>query len=339
MKKYLNAIKYLVFLAIGVAIFYYIYKEVDLQTLKEQINNINWWWIGASIAVGLTSHIIRAMRWQMLIGSTGHTASLSRTFCSVMSMYFTNLIIPRGGEIVRCTALARTDNIPFAMLLGTVVVERTVDTVLMLALVAVVVVAQIDFLKGFFAVPGHEGMLNKISFLFSPWFWIIGIIAGISVIFLIWKYRGSIARFKFMQPVIGLLTKFCDGLKSIAHLERPVLFIVQSALIYVTYFLMLIATFHSFGPTENLSFGAGVTTFTMGSLAMLAPVQGGIGPWHFMVYETLALYGVALADGKIFALISHTANNGFCLIVGAVCLIYLTVKGKKRDAEVVNEER
>ncbi|MBR4219273.1 MAG: flippase-like domain-containing protein, partial [Bacteroidales bacterium] len=211
MKKYLNAIKYLVFLAIGVAIFYYIYKEVDLQTLKEQINNINWWWIGASIAVGLTSHIIRAMRWQMLIGSTGHTASLSRTFCSVMSMYFTNLIIPRGGEIVRCTALARTDNIPFAMLLGTVVVERTVDTVLMLALVAVVVVAQIDFLKGFFAVPGHEGMLNKISFLFSPWFWIIGIIAGISVIFLIWKYRGSIARFKFMQPVIGLLTKFCDG--------------------------------------------------------------------------------------------------------------------------------
>ena len=86
MKKFINAIKYVVFLAIGVVIFYYIYKEFDLQTLKAQINNINWWWIGASIAAGLASNITRSMRWQMLITSTGHTASLPRTFCSVMSM-------------------------------------------------------------------------------------------------------------------------------------------------------------------------------------------------------------------------------------------------------------
>ncbi|MBR5166970.1 MAG: flippase-like domain-containing protein [Salinivirgaceae bacterium] len=333
MKKFINAIKYVLFLAIGVAIFYYIYKEVDLQTLKTQINNVNWWWIGASIAAGLASHITRSMRWQMLITSTGHTASLPRTFCSVMSMYFTNLIIPRGGEIVRCTALARTDNIPFAVLLGTVVVERTVDTVLMLALLAVVVLTQLDFLKGFFSVPGHETMLDKIDFLFSPWFWIIGMVAGIALILILWKFRGSIANIKWLQPVMGLIMKFWNGLKSIAKLKSPVSFIVLSVFIYVTYFLMLIACFHSFAPTDNLSFGAGVTTFTMGSLAMLAPVQGGIGPWHFMVYETLALYGVALADGKIFALISHTANNGFCLIVGAVCLVYLTLVGRKREVD------
>jgi len=329
-KKLINIIKYLFFLAIGAAIFYYIYKEVDIQTIKTQLHNINWWWLTASMAVGIISHICRSLRWCMLIGSAGYKSNRFRTFCSVMSMYFTNLIIPRGGEIVRCTALSRTENIPFAVLLGTVVVERSIDTILMLILLIVVVFFQIDFLKNFFAVPGHEGMLDKISFLFSPWFWIIGFATGIAAIMLIWKFRHRMAQIRFLQPVIGILEKFWEGIKSVAKLERPFLFVSQSVFIYITYFLMLAAAFRCFEPTMSVSLGAGITVFTMGSLAMLAPVQGGIGPWHFMVYETLALYGVALEDGKIFALISHTSNNGLCLILGAICLIYLTIIGRQR---------
>ena len=51
---------------------------------------------------------------------------------------------------------------------------------------------------------------------------------------------------------------------------------------------------------------------------MLAPVQGGIGPWHFMVYETLFIYGIDKADGKVFALIAHASTN----------LIYIFLPGK-----------
>lgn len=316
-------------MGIGVAVFYYIYKEVELQTLKEQISNINWWWIVLSLTLCVLSHLCRAMRWQMLISSTGHDANLFRTFCSVMAMYFTNLIIPRGGEIVRCTVLNRTDRVPFPVLLGTVVVERAVDTLLMIIIAVIMFIFQIDFLKGFFVAPGHEGMLDKVAFLFSPWFWIVGAIAGISAIAVLWKYRHKIASIKFLQPIIGIVMKFWDGLKSIAKLEHPYIFVFQSLFIYFAYFMMSYVTFFCFAPTSNLTLGTALTTFIMGGLAMLAPVQGGIGPWHFMVYETLALYGIAIEDGKIFALISHTTTNGFCLIVGAVCLIYLTVIGRQ----------
>lgn len=334
MKKLLNILKYLLFLAIGVAVFYYIYKEVDIETLKTQVSNINWWWIVLSLIVGMLSHTCRAMRWNMLINTAGYQTNLFRTLCAVMSMYFTNLIIPRGGEIVRCTALSRTDNIPFARLLGTVVVERTVDILLMIVIAAILIVFQIDFLRGFFETPGHEGMLDKISFLFSPWFWIICGIVGIALIWALWHFRQKFAQIKFIQPIIGILTKFWEGIITITKLDHPWVFIFQSLFIYFAYFMMMLLTFYCFAPTHEMTFGAGLTTFIMGGLAMLAPVQGGIGPWHFMVYETLALYGVALEDGKIFALISHTTTNGFSLIVGAMCLVYLTIRGRKNKNEI-----
>ncbi len=329
MKRLLNILKYLLFLGIGIAVFYYIYKEVELQTLKEQISNINWWWIALSLTLCLMSHICRAMRWQMLIKSAGHKANTFRTFCSVMAMYFTNLIIPRGGEVVRCTVLTRTDNIPFAVLLGTVVMERMVDTLLLAIIAVVLFFFQLDFLKGFFAVPGHEGMLDKVEFLFSPWFWIIGAVIGIGAIVLFWKNRHRLAGIRFLQPIIGIVRKFWDGIKSIAKLEHPWIFVSESLFIYLAYFMMSYVTFFCFAPTSHLTLGTALTTFIMGGLAMLAPVQGGIGPWHFMVYETLALYGIAIEDGKIFALISHSTTNGFCLIVGAICLIYLTIVGRQ----------
>ena len=332
MKKLLNVLKYLLFLAIGLLVFYYIYREIELKTLAEHISNIRWGWIVLSLTIGLLCHICRAMRWDMLIRSAGYTTSLFRTFWSVMAMYFTNLIIPRGGEIVRCTTLARTDGVPFAVLLGTVVVERTVDMILMIVIAAVMVLFQLDFLKTFFEAPGHETMLDKIAFLFSPWFWIAGAIIGIGAIVLLWKFRHRIAQIKLFQPIIGLIMKFWDGLKSIAKLEHPWIFVGQSLFIYLAYFLMLYVTFFCFEPTTGLSLGAALTAFIMGGLAMLAPVQGGIGPWHFMVFETLALYGVPVTDGKIFALISHSTTNGFCLIVGAIGLIYLTLVGKKKTS-------
>ena len=92
MKKLLNALKYLLFLAIGLVVFYYIYREVEFRELMEQVSSINWWWIALSLVVCVISHIFRAIRWCMLIDSAGYSVSRFRTFCSVMAMYFVNLI-------------------------------------------------------------------------------------------------------------------------------------------------------------------------------------------------------------------------------------------------------
>ncbi len=63
----------------------------------------------------------------------------------------------------------------------------------------------------------------------------------------------------------------------------------------------------------------------MTSFSMVAPVQGGIGAWHFMAEQTLLLYGVDSANGKLFALLAHSCTNIFVIIVGAASLLLLPV--------------
>jgi hypothetical protein len=101
---------------------------------------------------------------------------------------------------------------------------------------------------------------------------------------------------------------------------------------------MLYVIFLDFEPTSHLSIQIEMITFLMGGLAMLAPVQGGIGPWHFMVYETLFIYGIDKADGKIFALIAHTSTNLIYLVLGLIAFILLPLlnsRRRKKEAQVI----
>jgi hypothetical protein len=98
--------------------------------------------------------------------------------------------------------------------------------------------------------------------------------------------------------------------------------------------LMLYVIFFAYEPTSKLSLQTGMITFLMGGLAMLAPVQGGIGPWHFMVYETLFIYGIDKADGKVFALIAHTSTNLIYLILGLAAFIILPLINNKIKSSV-----
>lgn len=332
MKKLLNVFKYIFFLAIGIVVFYYIYRDVEFKELKEQVSSINWWWIAMSLLICVASHILRAIRWCMLVSAAGYEVNRFRTFCSVMVMYFVNLIIPRGGEIVRCTVLSHTDRVPFAVLLGTVVVERTVDMLILLIVAVFTVFFQIDFINSLVRQLDSDAIISRFAFLFSPTFWMAVVVFGGVIVVLLYKYRHKLLEIKLIKPVVDLVLKFWNGVKSVVRIKRWPLFLLVSLLVYIAYFTMFYAAFFSFSPTSGLSFGVAVTTIVVGAFAMLVPVQGGIGPWHFMVFQTLAVYGVQIADGKIYALISHSTTNGLCLIVGAVSLIYLTFVGRKKLA-------
>ena len=101
---------------------------------------------------------------------------------------------------------------------------------------------------------------------------------------------------------------------------------------------MMYVVFLSYKPTENIGPIVGLTTFIMGGLAMLMPVQGGIGAWHFMVIETLSLYGLDKSFGQDFALISHTSMNLMILIIGGISFILLPIFNRNNLKNKPNQE-
>jgi len=237
-----------------------------------------------------------------------------------------NLALPRMGEISRCGVLARYEKIPFTKLIGTVVLERLIDVLVLLLLLMIVVITQFGHLMEFLNNnPEVQDKMGKI--LRSP---ILPI--GLVLLFLIlWFTRHKIKASGVAKKLVGLLNQFAEGFKSIRNIRNKGSFIFHSVFIWVLYYLMLYCVFFSFEFTSHLTPLAGLTIFVLGSFGMIAPVQGGIGAWHFMVIEGLALYGIDKADGKVFALVAHGSTTIMLIVFGLVSLLVLPFINERND--------
>ena len=138
-----NFIKFCLFLLVSVLLFWLVYRDQNwddlLKVLKE---DVNYTWIWVACVMGIASHIARALRWQLLAGTMGYRLRFWNSFMGVMIGYFANLAIPRMGEVTRCVVVGKYEKAPISNLLGTVVAERVVDVLILLALTFLVVVTQ-----------------------------------------------------------------------------------------------------------------------------------------------------------------------------------------------------
>ncbi|VAW24364.1 Putative dolichol-P-glucose synthetase [hydrothermal vent metagenome] len=326
-KKFLKAIRFLIFFAIGVVIFWLIYKDQDLGRITNILKHkVNYSWVWFSLFLGLLSHISRSIRWNLMIEPLGHKPWIFNTFLAVMVGYLMNLALPRMGEISRCGVLSRYEKISFTKLVGTVVAERIIDVLMLLLLTLLVIITQFgEVLRFLYKNPEIE---NKIvSLVQSP------ILYGaiIMVIILFYVYRKNLKRSIFFKKIEGTVNNFKEGLNSIKKIKRKWAFILHSVFIWLMYYLMLYVVFFAFDFTKALSPLAGLTTFVLASFGMVAPVQGGIGAWHFMVKEALSLYGVANENGVIFALLDHTAMTAMLIFLGLGSLLILPFINRKKN--------
>ncbi len=329
MKKHLSKIiQYVVFPSIGLFILWQLYKDQKadeiLQVLK---NDVQFGWIGLSVFLGLLSHISRAMRWQMLITPVEKKPGLGNTFWSVMIGYLANLAFPRMGEVTRCGVLSKYEDMSFTRVVGTVVAERLSDLLMLLFVTLTVVILQFDLLEELLS--NNLNMSGLTGLFRSPLFYAAIALMIISMTIII-RYSSQSA---ILLKVRQLWSKFSDGLGSFRKIKNVPLFIFHTLFIWVMYFLMIYVCFFSMDSTSGLNINAGITILLTGSLGMLAPVQGGIGPWHFMVIATLTLYGIDGETSGIFALVVHAAQNAMIIAVGLSSFLVLPVINRVSNAE------
>jgi hypothetical protein len=326
-KKFLNIFKYLIFLGLGVFVFWWVYKDEPLEKYKAAFSDLNYFWIAVSIVLSIFSQISRAIRWNMLIKPLGYKPRLYNSYLAVLILYFVNLLLPRAGEVFRCTVLSRYEKIPFTKLAGTVFVERMADLITLMLLAFIILLSQFNVFVSFFN--NHPDVKANLLGLFS-WrnillgFMVILILLSALILFNLYFNKKKAEKGNtFIKRIRLIRQNFMSGIKSIAQLENKWLFVGHTVFIFVMWLFMLYVIFLAYKPTAHLSLQTGMITFLMGGLAMLAPVQGGIGPWHFMVYETLFIYGIDKADGKVFALIAHASTNLIYLFLGLAALLII----------------
>jgi len=311
-------------------LFWLVYRDQQSAELMKVLReDVNYTWVWVAIGLGILSHVSRALRWQLLTRSMGYQISFPNSFMGVMIGYFANLAIPRMGEFTRCGVVSKYEQVPFSKLLGTVVTERLFDILMLLILTLIVVVTQSRQVVVF--LNEHEGIRDKFERLLdSGWVW--GIASGclLACVVLVWLFCRGILSKRLHSFLVGLK----EGVLSVRGVSHKWLFMGYTLFIWVMYFLMMYVCFFCFEFTSGLSVLVGLTVFVLSSYGMVAPVQGGVGAWHFMVIAALLLYLPHTPEmeslTKTFALLTHGTMTLLYIVLGVICLLCLPVYNRKR---------
>jgi len=99
------------------------------------------------------------------------------------------------------------------------------------------------------------------------------------------------------------------------------------------YFLMTYVALFSIPATQNLTPIDGLFLLVIGGLGMSAPVQGGIGAFHWIISSGLTLYGISKTDGLVLATILHESQVVLVLVLGitAVITLFLVPRSKSKN--------
>ncbi len=314
---------------VTIFLFWLVYRDQNFGDLMRVLrDDVDYTWIWVAIVFGLLSHVSRSLRWQMLTKSMGYQISFMNSFMGVMIGYFANLAIPRMGEFTRCGVVSKYENVPFSKLLGTVVTERVFDMVMLLLLTLIVVLSQFKQV-GIFLDSNEEIKQKLYAIIHSPWTLVVLVMLIVGVIGFFWFVRKG----TFFARLHRFLAGVKEGLLTVKDVEHKWLFIGHTVFIWLMYFLMLYVCFFCFQFTSHLGPMIGLAVFVLSSYGMVAPVQGGVGAWHFMVIAALMIYLPHTEEtaslAKTFALLTHGTMTLLYIVVGMICLLFLPIYNRK----------
>ena len=296
-----------VVLVVGAA---WMFRQMDLRRLGEAFAGIHWRWLPLVVGAYLISFMIRAWRWGLLLpGEVGFGARLGADFGGFMVAFIMPL---RAGEVARVWMISQWGGVRFAPALGSLVVERVLDVLVVIGALAWV-------FSGAQNVP----------------FWMTGAARGLVVIACLgmvglaavygWRIRFEkwcMAWFpqaegtaKWRMGIGRLAMGVLEGVAAVKSPARWMVAVVGSVVLWAMFALM-----YQFGiPMMGIDAPdhAGIAVMVMVALAVAAPGPPGfLGTFQAGCIAALALYGVGKEQALSYSIIMHAIQAAVLLPAG-----------------------
>lgn len=331
MKK---TLRYILPVALTVLLVWLLFRKVDFrQTVGIIRQGVDYGWILAAMGISVFSHIFRAMRWRLQFDALHIRTSLMEVTCSIFGCYALNLLVPRLGELWRCTFIAHRSRAPITTVVGSMVADRLSDTAMVLLITLFTFVVAASALAAFMArYPFGEGVLNL---LMSPTLWICGVVA-VAVAW--WALR----RFSHTNAVGKLkkwLSEMWKGFAVVVTMPGRWRFVLLTIAVWGCYFLQLYVAMYAFDFTRALCMEPGhafglvpcLVAFVLSSIGMAVPSNGGLGPWNIAVMFGLAIYGIPDVQGAAFSILVWSGQTVMLVLLGVFTAIWTgTTSGKSK---------
>lgn len=294
-----------------------LYKDISWQDdLLPALKKVRWPWVFASFLFGYIATALRGLRWNIMLEPMGYRVRDWWAVHAVAFGYCMNNLIPRSGELARCTLLNRTDHVPVNKLIGTVLLERLVDIVLMATLIFLAFVLEHDAFNSIFA--HAEGSRGTALIIF--------LLAAIAAFFVFLYLLRKFEHIPFFKKIRAFFLGMMEGLKSIFRLKQKTLFWLYSFGIWFFWLLMTFTSLLALEETCAMTLRQTVFFMAASSLGMMVPTPGGAGAFHGMAVLGLQALGFPQEAGKIYALISWSIKTTWDILVGAVSFLIATAR-------------
>jgi uncharacterized protein (TIRG00374 family) len=329
-----SLLKYLLSGALAILLLYITFRGTEPARLIEAMRSADYWWILVMFACLMASHGVRAWRWRYLLNPIKPRIGMRNLFSAVVIGYLVNNFLPRAGELARPYALGKAESISKSAALGTIVVERILDTLSFLLLVVLIPAVYSGPLVESFPWLQRSGIILS-----------IGAVAAIFVLSLLmlrrdWadgvlSFAARVFPLRFRERVQKVGHAFLDGFLFVKDPRSFFAIAALSVVVWGLYILMTYVAFVAFGFEEQLGLGAALVVLAISSIGVAVPTPGATGSYHMFATQALTLlFGLPSEVALSYATVTHAA--GF--IGGTLVGLYFLFKDHIRVSEVVTAE-
>lgn len=322
-KKVKQIIKFIILFGLLIFFLYLAFKGIDFGLLIDELSRTNYVIAVFAMLIGVVlGSIIRALRWKYFLYPEKKKVKFQDLFSTVMIGYFTNAIIPRGGELSRPFLLAKKEGISKAFTLGTILVERIFDMLSMFFVFGLCLFFYRDKMKDAFG----DLNIEAISLYSSAVMLLFVLIVTLMLVRIektekvIEKIAVKILPAKYSARVKEILISLINSFSFIKYPKNYLKISALTVLLWLVYasstFVMLKA-FNDF-TLNGLSFFDANLVLTLTAFAQTIPLPGNsAGSFHFFAKTTLVVvFAVSSEVAIAFATVTHLLNFIGVLVIG-----------------------
>lgn len=291
---------------------YLAFRNVKLDELGAALGRVNGGWLLVSIGVSLLIMVFRAWRWQLELRPLAHVP-LGRLWVITAVAYMAiNLLPVRLGEVVRPWLLSRRSTVSFPNVVGNIVVEKTMDSILILfyILVGLTTIENLPVWVRRGAIFPAVGASLLVTLVLLFWWrgeafvdrWVLHLLPE--------RFRGSLKK---------ILASMADGMRVIPN---PGLLLAVFLVSLVLWFLPILSSYIMIRAFDlNAPFSAALVVFIFVGFGTALPnLPGMIGPYQYACQLALGLFGVSEVDGLAYGLVLNAVQFLTLIAQGLIAL-------------------
>jgi hypothetical protein len=300
-------------IVLGVVLIYFSVRGVNFNETLAHLKKIHLGYVALSLFLILIMQVLRSYRWGVILQPMEKISQFTLFSVTCVGFLAIAAIPARIGELARPYLIAKKSSIKMSSALGTIIVERVLDSLAILAITIAVLVMQ-----------DLPSWMIKSGIIFL----ILTLLMIACMIGLVWRRETAIkiiGRFlqllpdKPAQKINNVIHHFIDGFQVITDVKRLLYLLFLSAVVWLVDVAAIYALLLAFG--FNLPVLAAFVIMVILVAGIAIPTAPGfIGNWHYACILGLSLFNVAKPEAFSFALVYHFLSIAIIVILGVIFL-------------------